>query len=83
MLHAGQYDLGADSYYSPKTNPEGASITACPETRSSEKSSPRSARPHANLNREFKGQRYIEWQWFLIPLVALTIIDFLYLQRWG
>jgi hypothetical protein len=90
MLHAGQYDLGADSYYSPKTNPEGwqaasirASITACPETRSSEKSSPRSARPHANLNREFKGPRYIEWQWFLIPLVALTIIDFLYLQRWG
>jgi hypothetical protein len=37
---------------------------------------------HANLNREFEGPRYIEWQWFLIPLLVLTIIHFLYLQHW-
>jgi hypothetical protein len=38
---------------------------------------------HANLNREFRGPRYIEWQWFLIPLLVLTIIDFFYFERWG
>jgi len=38
---------------------------------------------HANLNREFRGPRYIEWQSYLIPLLDLTIIDFFYFQRWG
>jgi hypothetical protein len=47
------------------------------------RSHPVRAASHANLNREFRGPRYIEWQWFLIPLLALTIIDFLYFQRWG
>ena len=44
----------------------------------------RSIRParYADLNRELAGPRYIEWQWFLIPLLALTIIDFFYLQHW-
>jgi hypothetical protein len=37
----------------------------------------------SDLDRELKGERYTEWQWFLIPLLAFTIIDFLWLQRWG
>jgi hypothetical protein len=36
---------------------------------------------HTNLNREFKGPRFIEWQWFLIPLLVLTVIHFLHMQR--
>jgi hypothetical protein len=36
-----------------------------------------------DLDRELKREHYTEWQWFLIPLLALTIIDFLWLQRWG
>jgi hypothetical protein len=35
------------------------------------------------LNREFKKVRYTEWQWFLIPLLAFTIIHYLYVRRWG
>ena len=30
-----------------------------------------------DLNREFKKPRYTEWQWFLIPLLAFTVIDYL------
>jgi hypothetical protein len=29
-----------------------------------------------DLNREFKSPRHIEWQWFLVPLLAFTIIVF-------
>jgi hypothetical protein len=36
------------------------------------------------LNRELKGApRFTEWQWFVVPLIILTIIDYVYLQRWG
>jgi hypothetical protein len=31
----------------------------------------------------FRGPAISNGNGFLIPLVALTIIDFLYLQRWG
>ena len=30
-----------------------------------------------DLNREFKGQRRIGWNWFLIALLAFTVIDYL------
>jgi hypothetical protein len=34
-----------------------------------------------DLNREFKeGWRVTGWQWFVVPLVVLTIIDFFYLR---
>ncbi|MGO8907848.1 MAG: hypothetical protein ACLQDM_00725 [Bradyrhizobium sp.] len=36
-----------------------------------------------DLDRELKRGRYTEWQWFLIPLLVLTIIDFLWLRRWS
>src|SRR5580700_4837700 len=33
------------------------------------------------LNRELKeGRRVTGWQWFVVPLVVLTIIDFFYLR---
>ena len=33
------------------------------------------------LNREFEeGWRVAGWQWFVVPLVVLTIIDFFYLR---
>ena len=36
------------------------------------------------LNRELKeGPRFSEWQWFVVPLVVLAIIDFFYLRIWG
>jgi hypothetical protein len=35
------------------------------------------------LNREFaRAPRVIVWQWFLIALIVLTIIDYFYLQHW-
>ena len=36
------------------------------------------------LNRELKeGPRFSEWQWFVVPLAVLAIIDFFYLRIWG
>jgi hypothetical protein len=45
----------------------------------------RSVRPasQTDLNREFKNSRAIEWQWFSVALLTLTIIDFFYFRRWG
>jgi len=34
-----------------------------------------------DANREFKSQQPIEWQWFVIALVAFAIMDFLCLGR--
>jgi hypothetical protein len=35
------------------------------------------------LNREFaRGPRFIVWQWFLVSLIVLTIVDYFYLQPW-
>ena len=34
-----------------------------------------------DFNREFKRQRRIGWKWFMLALVAFTIIDYLYLPR--
>jgi hypothetical protein len=36
-----------------------------------------------DANREFKGPRHTEWQWFVIALVAFAIMDYLGLQSWG
>ena len=51
----------------------------------SEDQAPRSVRAtrQTELNREFKKVRYREWQWFLIPLLAFTIIHYLDVRRWG
>jgi hypothetical protein len=36
------------------------------------------------LDRELKEtSRFAVWQWFLFSLIGFTIIDFLWLQRWG
>jgi hypothetical protein len=40
--------------------------------------------PSSELDREFKETaRFVVWQWFLFSLISFTIIDFLWLQRWG
>jgi hypothetical protein len=56
-----------------------------PRTKAATQHCGRLVRPssHSDLNREFRRPRYTEWQWFLIPLLALTIIHFLYFQRWS
>jgi hypothetical protein len=32
---------------------------------------------HTDLNREFKRTRHTGWQWFIIALLAFTILDYL------
>jgi hypothetical protein len=41
------------------------------------------ATSQTDLDREFKRPNYIGWQWFFIPLPALTIIHYFYLRHWG
>jgi hypothetical protein len=55
-----------------------------PRYRSETQHPPVPSSRQTELNREFKeGPRFIGWQWFLVSLSVLTIIDFFYLQRWG
>jgi hypothetical protein len=32
---------------------------------------------HTDLNREFKRPRHTEWQWFIIVLLPLAMMDYL------
>ena len=52
-----------------------------PEARTHHRSHPIRYARQIDLNREFRGPRYTEWQWFLVPLITFTVVHFFYLQR--